>query len=99
VGAAGGLDSDEVGATGGLDPGGVGAGAAGGLDSGEVGAGEPGATGTTVEVTVVGGGLGEEDGGDEEIMVVGQVVTVVTVRVWVRVTGLVITDDPEDIVV
>lgn len=64
-----------------------------------MGTGEIGTTGTTVEVTVVGGLPGKKDEGVEEIMVVvGHVVTVVIVKVWVRVTGLVTTDDAEEMV-
>jgi len=64
-----------------------------------MGTGEIGTTGTTVEVTVVGRLPGKEDEGVEEIMVVvGHVVTVVIVKVWVRVTGLVTTDDAEEMV-
>lgn len=60
------------------------------------GAGTPG----TIEVSIVGGLLIAEDAGVvETMMVVGDVVTAVRVRVCVRVTGLVITDDAEVIVV
>ena len=51
-------------------------------DSGGDGSGDPGKTGTMVEVTVVGGLLGAGDEGVVYItVVVGLVVTVVSVRV------------------
>lgn len=53
-------------------------------------------TTTIVDVTVVGTLLGADDGTTVEISVVdGQVVTVVRVKVLVRVTGLVYTEDCE----
>ena len=58
-----------------------------------------GEAGTTGDVTVVGTLIGAEDGGVVVItLVVGYVVTEVMVRVWVNVTGLVTTEEADEMV-